>query len=572
TLFPDTLTCTKASLTLSVNTNLAGGIYAWQGPGGFMSSEPNPVISAGGLYTLTLTDANGCPKTDAVFIATDTLSPVLSVSGGTISCVKSEIELTATSPTVGLLYNWYDENGLFATGAQVSVSAPGNYQVEAVAPNGCLATAVAEVAADLTPPDLSASGGALTCDHPTLALAAQSGTAGVLFLWQGPNGFESDSPNPIVSLAGQYVLKGTAPNGCVDSVTVEVTADFEAPHLQITAPEALSCARETVILDATNSDSGFDFVFFWETNDGHFSEPPTTLAPAVDQPGHYFLTIINTKNGCTASAGMEVEYDETGLAGATWSLRPPTCHGDRDGEIKIDAVTGGTPPYLYKMDGGDFGASPLFTGLSGGKHSLEIEDVNGCRLSTEIELPEGTIVLFSLTGDPADRVIQLGDSIAFHLEVNLAPDELDHIVWSPLPENCEACPDPVFKPLETTAYSLEIAAKNGCLVQTDFLVRVLRERPVFVPNAFSPNGDGVNDRLTVYGGPAVRQILRFVVFDRWGAVMFSKTGLPSGNEMAGWDGETGHQAAAPGIYSWMAEVEYIDGAKEVLSGDVMLIR
>ena len=91
---------------------------------------------------------------------------------------------------------------------------------------------------------------------------------------------------------------------------------------------------------------------------------------------------------------------------------------------------------------------------------------------------------------------------------------------------------------------------------------------VFAPSAFSPNGDGINDAFTIYGGPELKEISSLLVFDRWGGTVFAGRQLPPGDEAAGWDG----RSAAAGVYLYKASLGMEDGSTWSRSGSVLLLR
>jgi gliding motility-associated-like protein len=103
-------------------------------------------------------------------------------------------------------------------------------------------------------------------------------------------------------------------------------------------------------------------------------------------------------------------------------------------------------------------------------------------------------------------------------------------------------------------------------------VTVTKERSFYAPSAFSPDGDGVNDRFMLFAGPDVRQIRSLQIFDRWGNLVY-RTGAFLPNDLSvGWDGSLDGQLLNPAVFVFYAEIEYIDGWIEKKQGDVALVR
>ena len=104
------------------------------------------------------------------------------------------------------------------------------------------------------------------------------------------------------------------------------------------------------------------------------------------------------------------------------------------------------------------------------------------------------------------------------------------------------------------------------------IVYVDKDRNVFVPSGFTPNGDNANDIFMVHGDDGIQEILSFKVFDRWGEVVFEASNAEPNDPEYGWDGTFRGQEMNPGVFVWIAEILFIDGYSEVYKGDVTLIR
>jgi len=109
----------------------------------------------------------------------------------------------------------------------------------------------------------------------------------------------------------------------------------------------------------------------------------------------------------------------------------------------------------------------------------------------------------------------------------------------------------------------------GCSVSARTVLNIEKSFDVFVPEAFSPNDDGINDVFQIFSGPQVAAIKNFAVFDRWGNQLFGRNDLPP-NSTEGWDGKWKGEKMDSGIYVFFAEVEFLDGSTEVFKGDLTL--
>ena len=122
---------------------------------------------------------------------------------------------------------------------------------------------------------------------------------------------------------------------------------------------------------------------------------------------------------------------------------------------------------------------------------------------------------------------------------------------------------------EPGEYDVVLTSSQGC----DSLVHlVLDFYKVFIPNAFSPNGDGFNDIFTFFSGAGVQEILHLKVFDRWGGLVFEHNELMPNEFQGGWDGTSHGKPVAPGVYVYEVFVLFDDGKQRLLKGAVNLMR
>ncbi|MEL6393895.1 MAG: gliding motility-associated C-terminal domain-containing protein, partial [Bacteroidota bacterium] len=170
----------------------------------------------------------------------------------------------------------------------------------------------------------------------------------------------------------------------------------------------------------------------------------------------------------------------------------------------------------------------------------------------------------------ADLELLLGDSIRLRVQTN-ADDAL--ISWSPDVVCLDStCLEVIVRPVATTLYTLELIDGAGCTASDDIQVLVDRNRTTFAPTAFSPNGDGTNDRFTVYGDAGVVSVSDLGIYDRWGNQVFFRTELPLNDESAGWDGKANSRILNPAVFVYQYRINWIDGREEIVTGEVTLIR
>jgi gliding motility-associated-like protein len=300
----------------------------------------------------------------------------------------------------------------------------------------------------------------------------------------------------------------------------------------------------------------------WGFESYHWSSGEKTGAILATSSGDYFVTVTDVQ-GCTATAvhhlsvsAMEVHAD----------LLEPLCFGDENGEIHLSA-TGGILPYLASLNDGDFSEKMDFTDLPAGLYRLRVEDRIGCTDSMVAYLHSPPAFLLDMGGDLA---LELGESATLRATATLP---ISQYFWSPTESlNCHDCPSPVASPLSSTEYTLLAVSENGCEAEGQISVTVSKDEGLYVPTAFSPNGDGINDFFTLYPGRSVLKINQLAIFDRWGEEVFTVWNAPPYHPAAQWHGDFREQPMQPGVYVWFAEIEYIDGSTTLLKGEVVLVK
>jgi gliding motility-associated-like protein len=139
-------------------------------------------------------------------------------------------------------------------------------------------------------------------------------------------------------------------------------------------------------------------------------------------------------------------------------------------------------------------------------------------------------------------------------------------------DTCTQCPVIIVQPEETTLFQVEVVDEHGCATSDEVLITVLISKDISLPNIFSPNGDGVNDELAVPAHPSIAGIERFVIYDRWGSMVFNAVDQLPGSQAGIWDGTFKESPASPGVYTCIAEVSFLDGTFLSLVWDVTLVR
>ena len=285
------------------------------------------------------------------------------------------------------------------------------------------------------------------------------------------------------------------------------------------------------------------------------------------QTGIYVDNLISSI-GCDSIVTLDLSVLPDPNISAEISVVSPVCASDGTGRIDVVSVSNGFPPYEYQLDDLPPQAQNFFADLEGSSYTVSIRDRFGCSFVQNVEIPVPPALAVDLGEDIS---VALGESVSLSATSNYQDLQYN---WMPADLlDCQNCSTPRLLPLADQLFTVTVTNEFGCSVTDSVLVRVSKAYPVFVPNVFSPNDDGVNDYFTLFArSNAVSDIQKLLIFDRWGNQLFERTNFPVNKEIDGWNGYVNGQLAGSGVYVYLAEVAFIDGVIRQYSGSVTLIR
>jgi len=157
---------------------------------------------------------------------------------------------------------------------------------------------------------------------------------------------------------------------------------------------------------------------------------------------------------------------------------------------------------------------------------------------------------------------------------NLSDDLNVTYDWQPSEGlSCTDCSNPSIMRPTNHHYRLKVENEFACQDSAEVFVFLEPENLIYIPNIFSPNGDGTNDYFQIFPSCGVGEINRFQVFNRAGSLVYDLTSTQDfSSQDLFWDGLINGQQASIGVYFWVLEIRLIDGTKRELSGDVSLLR
>ncbi len=363
---------------------------------------------------------------------------------------------------------------------------------------------------------------------------------------------------------GIYVQSLTNQYGCDSTVITDVVL-APLPTMSVDVSDFLgfgvSCFGSNDGSAEASTAGVSPFAYFWSQGGGP--------GPVVgDLSAGSYAATVSDANGCRDSIAFKVT--EPPVLDAQLTITELDCVDNPTGSIAV-AASGGVDPYQFALENEGLQSDSLFVGLAAGTYEVSTEDANGCLLTVSAFIPELVPVLVDLG---PDRSIELGDETLLSATLNHAPDVLTSVVWTPADTAvCPLCLTRRVAPAVTTTYAIRVQDNKGCVSEDSLLVEVVRQIRVFVPNAFSPDDDGLSDEFLLFAKPGqVQAIQNLTVYDRWGNQVFQRQNIAPNDPLSGWDGKNNGEKMNPGVFMWYAEVLFVDGTTERFSGDVTLVR
>jgi gliding motility-associated-like protein len=150
---------------------------------------------------------------------------------------------------------------------------------------------------------------------------------------------------------------------------------------------------------------------------------------------------------------------------------------------------------------------------------------------------------------------------------------IHRVMWSPAATlDCDTCLITTSNAISTTTYTITVYTDFGCKATDDVTFTYFcDDRQIFVPNTFTPNGDGQND-VFYPRGSGVSKVKTFRIYNRWGELLFERLNFDLNDVSAAWDGSYNGSSARPDVYVYLIEATCGTGAPLFLKGDVTIIK
>ncbi len=534
-------TCGQNNGSTGITITSGTGPYTYLWNNGMTTNSLSSI--SGGFYNATVTGSNGCPTFTTSVVNTSggpTINPIATVSISCFGMNNGSTNAVVTGGSGNYSYLWSNGN----TNAIVSNLTVGSYSVSILDnATSCISTQTfivvqpGAISVSVTPVSSScgvANGGA--------AITATGGSSPYLYSW-----FNGGTLLSVSGLApGTYTVATFDNNLCpvITSFTVNAGTVLTAT---LTGPTSVTCFGSTDGTAAVNILSGpapYSYQWFGTTGTGN--------SVSNLSAGTYSVTVTDSA-GCIKSLAMAIT--EPSVLTSTITTHDIIC-GNNNSSAFVSA-SGGISSYHYLWNTGS--TNQVQNNLPVGTYSVIITDYLGCTM-------QNTCTINAINGPQA--IAGVGATIIKGNSFQLNSSGGGNYLWTPSTGlNCNTCNAPIASPEKTTRYYVTVTDGNGCSStdSLDIFVIDYSDCDVFVPNAFSPNGDGNNDALQL-NAPCPADIL-FMIMDRWGEVIYTSEDI---NQT--WDGTFKGRELNTGVFIYTLRARIINNPDIRKTGNISLIR
>ncbi len=353
---------------------------------------------------------------------------------------------------------------------------------------------------------------------------------------------------------GIYNVTVTDENHCQKSLEIEILPPPEIMNTNFNQPNEILCNGDSTRVDLTTTGGIPPYEYFWTklSNTNSFVE---NLYAGIHE------VIITDKNNCKEFINFTIFSPEILILDG--EIKEATCKSACNGELNLQ-VSGGTKPYSYFLN--EIPTNILIEDLCLGEYEISVRDANNCEIqdSFKINFSEDTLKL-NIFSD-IDTIYK-GQSLQLHSEIN---GSFKNILWNNIETlNSYEIPNPIAKPVKNTIYTATLIDLDGCgyMDKLEIFVKNLKcdEPFIFVPNAFSPNGDGKNDILYVQSD--IVEEIYFAIYNRWGNLLFETNDIKKG-----WDGKFNEEKVEASVLVYYIKAKCLNKETFIKKGNITIIR
>lgn len=578
------------TICLGKNTQLTasgGDSYTWTGTGLSSTTLADPIATpvTTSDYIVSGTDLNGCVASDTVIVTITTIS----VSAGTDEeiCEGESIQLNATGADAA--YQWISGSGLSNSAIGSPIASPTGttiYIVEGMNITGCSGRDTVIITVH-TLPNIDAGDNVEICNGDVTTLIASGANN---YLWDNAavlTDATNAATNAFPTITTLFTVEGTNAYGCVNTDAILVTVlTNPVPFVSIVGGNEI-CEGDAITFEVyEDKNGGLNPIYEW-----FVAQDDGTIVSQGTPSGTRQITLTNltagdqvyvqmqSNNSCVLATNQLVESNK--VAPLIFEYPNPSilpnlklC-ANQDTLISVEEQSGliNVTYEWYQEINGNFGVvnntSDYQVSGSSGNTTIKVIAFNtdnpNCSAESNLLNVQVTDLQFNASATPEEIYLEEYSTLS------ISGIQASYI-WTNMTSGSTDLGETItVQPTQTTTYVVD-GTLNGCLLSQNVTVTV--RMPVLIPDAFSPNNDGVNDYLTIMGIESYPGA-HVEIFNRWGNVIYTKYG---GDKYAAapWDGRFNGNKVSTGVYYYTIELGLnadndATSDKEPISGSFILL-
>ncbi len=550
-------TCSQSNGSVSLGTVTGGTApYTYNFNSLGYSNTITYSTLAAGSYTLLVQDASGCVYTaPSATITTSNGPTAIAVTPYNPSCGQSNGTVTLGSVTGGTApYTYNFNNQGFSGNTSYTNLASGTYTLAVTDGAGCIFNA----------PDiiLNTSNGpsaiAVTTVDPSCSQTNGSVTLGAVTGGTSPYSYNFNGQGLSATIsfsnlaAGTYSLEVSDGAGCIYVAPYIILTSLNGPTDIVITISNTTCAQANGAINLGAVNGGLA-PYQFSIDNQTFS---TSTLFANLSAGNYILSVQDANN-CSFDTSFTV-LPSIGPTGVQLSIEPAICT-QNIGNISIDAVIGGIPPYQYQLNTLGQSSTTIYDNLSAGNYTLTITDINGCSLTID------TIVTQDNSSGPQSYTYETkspdcDNSNGSFSILNVSGGTAPYLFSFSGGGNMA---DSIFDNLDTGRYYILITDSNGCMLNDSIIIKPSEDGEAYLPNCFTPNGDKTNEKWFIKG--YCIQHIECFIFDRWGEYIARLD-----DDVKEWDGKYKNEFVPEGVYAYRARITFNSNKKKAVVGHILI--
>jgi len=533
----------------------------------FISQQP------AGTYTVVVTDQASCNATATVTITEPPILTLVESTNTPVTCFglqdgSSSVTANGGTPGSGYTYLWSPSG---VTTPSNNTLSTGTYTVTATDVNGCIATTTLTITQP-TVVNLSPVVGATICisQNTNLTATASGGNpGGYVYTWSdGTNILNGSTINVNPTTTTTYTVSAVdLVNNCpsnTQTVTVIVNPPLSIDYI---VPAAI-CEGDIKTVDVTAHGGNGTHIFSWTPMTGVTIITPNASTVKLN-PNTTIDYTVSVNDNCGTPAA-DTNFVLTINPKPVLTITPAVTSGCQPLEVSFSGNSSTTPVQCYWNFGNNstsYICSPTYVFAEDGNYSISynVTDINGCTNFTTSSVTVFPVPNAVFMANPQPTTI-IDPEVTF---IDITDGNIVNQTWffndSLGTYSGLASPSYIYSAPGEYLVTLAVQTDKGCVDTVSQPIVIEDYFVVYVPNSFSPDGDGINEKFTAYGNGITD--FKMGVYDRWGGKIMETTDMEEG-----WDGKKSGTKVEKGVYIYRMEVINFLGERKLLSGHVNVVR